>query len=211
MILTKWDVFESKEYIQNKMYLFTITSQHDIEDSMYCSMIWSNWKHIFQSRKHRTSMYVVVVTKKKRRKKSTLHVISAPWQPFFRHDLHTKLCLMLLVCSVLTRGGNIGANYTSLFRQKAGLFFHSTKKFYIWGRKMDQLHIIDFMRFHGFCKKEISLSWYVLSNYSKNADSWINGWIVSRLLRLLAGIEQTVSQMIMIRYYCTVITAIRQS
>ena len=53
--------------------------------------------------------------------------------------------------------------------------------------------IIDFMRFHGFCKKEISLSWYVLSNYSKNADSWINGWIVSRLLRLLAGIANSFS------------------
>ena len=166
-------------------------------------MVWSNWKDIFLS--SNTSCSHEEATKK-----STLHVISAPWQPFFRHDLHTKLCLMLLVCTVLTRGGNIGANYISLFRQKAGLFFHSAKKFYIWGRKNGST-IIDFMRFYGFCKKEISLSWYVLSNYSKNADSWINGWIVSRLLRLLAGIEQTVSQMIMIRYYCTVITAIRQS
>ena len=197
--------------IHTEQNVFSITSQHDTEDSMYCnSVIWSNWKHIFQSSKHRI-LVCSCSHEEEATKKSTLHVISAPWQPFFRHDLHTKLCLMLLVCTVLTRGGNIGANYISLFRQKAGLFFHSAKKFYIWGRKMDQLHIIDFMRFHGFCKKEISLSWYVLSNYSKNADSWINGWIVSRLLRLLAGIEQTVSQMIMIRYYCTVITAIRQS
>ena len=29
--------------------------------------------------------------------------------------------------------------------------------------------------------------------YSKNADSWINGWIVSRLLRLLAGIANSFS------------------
>ena len=55
LILRKMGCFWVKEiHIQNKMYL-PLTSQHDTEDSMYCCVIGSTWKHIFQSTKHRTT------------------------------------------------------------------------------------------------------------------------------------------------------------
>ena len=193
------------------MYLFTITSQHDTEDSMYCCVIWSNWKHIFQSLANTVLLVCSCSHEEEATKKiyfacdfSTLTALFPSW--FAYKTVSNASCLYILYWQ---EAGILVQTIFPCF-DRNGLFFHSAKKFYIWGRKNGST-IIDFMRFYGFCKKEISLSWYVLSNYSKNADSWINGWIVSRLLRLLAGIEQTVSQMIMIRYYCTVITAIRQS
>ena len=41
-----------------------------------------------------TPLCLVVVTRKSN-EKSNLHVISTPWQPFFLHDLHTKLYLIV--------------------------------------------------------------------------------------------------------------------
>ena len=147
-------------------------------------MIWSNWKHIFQS-----SNTVVCSRHEEATKKiyfacdfSTLTALFPSW--FAYKTVSNATCLYCI-----DKRREYWCKLYFLVSTEA--FFFSLLLHRSLGEKW-----INYNWFHEvtvFVKKISILSWYVLSNYSKNADSWINGWIVSRLLRLLAGIANSFS------------------